>query len=100
MTLSSVVAWTTTGAPDRAPVGPKSESCQPLRTVVRYRDAGALLERAVRLGRVAHQLRGIAVDLVEIGAIRRNPAIGWSAGDGRVETSSGAIARHLRACGI
>src|SRR5262249_61945015 len=40
------------------------------------------------------------VDLVEIGAIRRNPAITRSAGNGGVETSGGAIARNLRACRI
>src|SRR4030095_4139827 len=45
--------------------------------------------------RLAHQFRGIAVDLVQIGAIRRNPVIGWSAGNGCVEPSGGAIPRNL-----
>src|SRR5262249_10269064 len=62
--------------------------------------AGDLLKRTVRLSGVAHQFRGIPVDLVEIGAIRRNPGIARSAGDGSVETSGGAIARHLWACWI
>src|SRR4029077_347096 len=79
---------------------PRSESRQPLRAVVGNLRAGDLLERTVRLRRVAHQLRGVPVDLVEIGPIRRNPAIARSAGDSGVETSGGAIARNLRTRGI
>src|SRR6516225_8234314 len=75
-----------------------SESRQTLRAVVGNLRAGDLFERTVRLRRIAHQLRGIPVDLVEIGAIRRNPAITRSTGDGCVETPGGAIARNLRAC--
>src|SRR5262249_62316955 len=77
-----------------------SESGQPLWAVVGDLDAGDLLERAIRLRRVAHQLRGIPVDLVEIGAVGRNPVIGRPAGDGGVETSGGAITRYLGGCGI
>ena len=59
-----------------------SESRQALWAVIGNVHTGDLLQRTVRLRRVPHQLRGIAVDLVEIGSIGRNPAIARSAGDG------------------
>jgi hypothetical protein len=49
---------------------------------------------------VAHQLRGIPVDLVEVGAIWRNPAIARAATHGSIDRSEGAIASNLRACWI
>src|SRR5262249_46743092 len=77
-----------------------SESSQTLRAVVRDFHAGDLLERTIRLDRIAHQLRGIPIDLVEIGAIWAYPAIARSASDSCVEPSGCAIARNLRACWI
>src|SRR6266481_2523235 len=59
----------------------ESESRQPLRAVVGNPHAGDLLKRTVWLCGVPHQLRGVPVDLVEIGAIWRNPAIARSAAD-------------------
>src|SRR5215510_5250569 len=77
-----------------------SESRQALRAVVGNLRAGDFLERTVGLRRVAHQLRGVAVDLIQIGTIRRNPAIAGSTRHARVETSGGPVARNLRARGI
>src|SRR5262249_14406006 len=78
----------------------ESESRQALRAVVRNFYAGDLVERTVRLSGIPNQLRGIAVNLVEIGAIRRNPAVARSAGDIPAERPGGAVSRNLRACGI
>src|ERR1700746_1148594 len=55
----------------------ESESRQALRAVRGDRDAFNLLKGTVRLSGVAHQFRSIPVDLVEIFAIRRQPAIAW-----------------------
>src|SRR5579863_1670090 len=77
-----------------------SESRQPLRTVVRDRHAGNFLQRAIRLGSVADQLRGVPVDLVEKGAIRRDPVIAWAAADVSTKPPEGAIALDNRTCGI
>ena len=77
-----------------------SKSRQALRVVVANFHPGDLVERPVGPRGVAHQYRGISVDLVEIGSIRRNPVIARSAGDGGVETSGRAVARNLRACRI
>ena len=62
----------------------RSEPRKPLRTVVGDLDAADLLQRAVRLGAVANQLRRVAVDLIEIGPVRRYPAIAGPAGHGPV----------------
>src|SRR5581483_4285486 len=59
-----------------------------------------LFERTVRQSGVAHQLRGIAVDLVEISAVRRQPVIARAATHDSIERSEGAISRNLRAGGI
>src|SRR5262249_52555945 len=77
-----------------------SESRQALRAVVGDLHTRDLLERTVRLRRVAHQLRGIPVDLVEIGAIRRQPAIARAAAHDSIDRSEGAISRNNRARGI
>src|SRR5580700_7048175 len=47
----------------RAVAGVESESRQALRAVVRDVRAGNLVERTIRLDGVAHQLRGISVNL-------------------------------------
>jgi hypothetical protein len=57
-----------------------SESRQAPRAVVGNCHAGDLVARAVWLSSVTNQLRGIPADLVEVGAIRRNPAIARAAG--------------------
>src|SRR5262249_2492963 len=77
-----------------------SKSHQALRAVVGYLDAGDLLQRTVRLRGIRNQFRGIPVDLVEMPAIRRNPAVARSAGDGSVEPPGGAVPRTLAARGI
>src|SRR5262249_53184662 len=77
-----------------------SEPRQALGAVVGDRNLGDLLERTVRLAGVADELRGVAVDLVQVGAVRREPIVARSAGHGWGQTSSGAIARYLRARGV
>src|SRR6202007_2165957 len=77
-----------------------SESRQTLRAVVGDGDTGHLLERAVWLGGVPHQLRRIPVDLVDKGASRRNPLIARSAADVSTKPPEGAIALDNRTCGI
>src|SRR5262249_21538500 len=79
------------------PVVAASESRQALRAVVRDLHAGELLERTVGLGRVPNQLRGIAVNLVKIRTIRRDPVVGRAAGDVSTEPPGGAVSRNLRA---
>src|SRR6266403_1797510 len=79
------------------PVGGESESRQTLRAVVGDGDTGNLLERAVWFGGVPHQLRGVPVDLVEIGAIRRNPVITRSTADVSAKSPEGAIALDVGA---
>src|SRR5689334_14247392 len=78
----------------------ESESRQALRAVVGDRDACNLLKGTVRLSGVAHQFRSIPVDLVEIFAIRRQPAIAWAAANHSIDCSESAISRDLRACRI
>src|SRR5215468_222668 len=78
----------------------ESESRQALRAVVGNLHAGDLVERPVRLRGVTHQLRGIAVDLIKIRAIRRDPVVGWAAGDVATEPPGGAVSRNLRARGV
>src|SRR4029077_3794627 len=78
----------------------ESESRQTLRAIVGNLHAGDLLKRTVALRRVAHQLRGIPVDLVQIGAIWRQPAIARSAAHDSINRSEGAIALDLRGRGI
>src|SRR5262249_13869039 len=53
------------------------------------------LERTIRLSCVADQFRCVPIDLVQESAIRSQPVIARSAGDGCVETSSGAISWNL-----
>src|SRR5258708_10950922 len=85
-------------ASDRAAVSwANSKSRQALRAVVGNFHTGDLSERAVPVSGVAHQLRGIPVDLVEVGAIWRNPAIARAAAHGSIDRSEGAIASNLRA---
>src|SRR6202020_3005985 len=78
----------------------KSESRQTLRTVVRNLHAAHFLERAIRLRGVANELRGVAVNLVEIRVIRAEPTIGRAAGHGSVEPPGGAVSRNLWASRI
>src|ERR1700722_4923348 len=75
----------------------KSESRQTLRTVVGNLHAAHFLERAIRLRGIAHELRGVAVDLVEIRVVRAKPTVGRAAGHGSVEPPGGAVSRNLRA---
>src|ERR1700691_1104684 len=75
-----------------------SEPRQSLRTVVRDRDAGHFLQRAIWLSGVPHQLRRIPIDLVEKGAIWRNPVIARAAADVSTKPSEGAIALDNRTC--
>src|ERR1700740_1875416 len=89
------------GAGGGAPrVSPWLEAGKALRAVVGDVRARDFLERAVGLGRVPDQLRGVAEDLVQIGAVRRHPAVARAAADGVVERAEGAVALHFRACGI
>src|SRR5580700_9204682 len=74
------------------PLAEESEPRQPLRAVIGNRNAGDLLKRAVWLRGVPYQLRGVPVDLVEKGAIRRNPAIARSAADVPTKPPECAIA--------
>src|SRR5262249_32964277 len=78
----------------------RSESRQALRTVVGYFHTGDLVERTIRLSGIAHQFRGIAIDLIEISAIGCNPAITRAAGDVSTERPGCAVARNLRTRGI
>src|SRR5215471_6611241 len=75
----------------------ESESRQALRAVVRNLHAGDLVERPIRLRGVTHQFRGIAVDLVKIRAIRRDPVVGRATGDVSTEPPGGAVSWNLRA---
>src|ERR1700722_5518354 len=77
-----------------------SEPGQPLRAVVRNLHAPDFFQRAVRMGGVARQFRSVAVDLIEIRAVRRNPGVGRTADHGSVEPSGGAVSWNLWACGI
>src|SRR5262245_50837116 len=77
-----------------------SEPRQALRAVVGNRHAGDLLERTVRMSGVAHQFCGIPVNLVEMGAVWRDPVVGRAAAHGSVEPPSGAVSGNLRARGI
>src|SRR5215813_11424609 len=87
--------------PTRVPPGrAKSESSQAFRAVVGNRDAGNLLQRAVCVGCVSHQLRGVPVDLVEIGTVGRNPVIARSTADVATQAPEGAIAGDVGACRI
>src|SRR5215472_3528503 len=74
----------------------KSESRQALRTVVGNFYADDLAERPVRTSGVAHQLRSIPVDLVEVGAIRGKPAVARSAAHGSIDRPEGPISLDLR----
>src|SRR5215471_12468706 len=78
----------------------KSETREPLRTVVRNLDAGDLCQRSVWLSGVSNQLRGISVDLIEIRAIRRDPAIGGATGHRSVQSSGGAVSGNSGTCRI
>src|SRR5215468_4522402 len=88
-----------TGVPSTGPSGRwkrgrvESESRQALRAVVWNPGTGNFRERAVRPRRVAHQLRGIPIDLVETVAIRRQPAVARSAAHGSIDRPEGAISR-------
>jgi len=75
----------------------QSESRQALGAVVRNLDAGHFVQRTVWLSGIAHQLRGIAVDLVEIRAIWRKPVIARAAANGSIDRPEGAISQNLRA---
>jgi hypothetical protein len=75
----------------------QSESRQTLRAIVRNSHVGDLFKRTVRLSGVAHQFRGIPIDLVEIRAIWRNPVIAGAAANGSVDRSEGAVSRNARA---
>src|SRR4029077_4940864 len=77
-----------------------SESCQALRAVVGNPDAGHLFQRTIRLSGIAYQLRCIPVDLVEISAIRREPAIARAAANHSIDCAESAISRDLGARGI
>ena len=68
--------------------GAHSKSRQALRAVVGNFHTGDLSERAVPVSGVAHQLRGIPVDLVEVGAIWSNPAIARAAAHGSIAIAS------------
>src|SRR5215469_13028960 len=78
----------------------RSKTRQALWTVVRDLDAGHFFERTVWLRGVANQFRCVPVDLVQKRAVRRQPVICRSAGDGCVETSGSAISWNFRACWI
>src|SRR4029077_11382872 len=81
-------------------LGAESESRQTLRAVVGDLDACDLLKRTVWLGGVAHQFRSISIDLVEIGAIWRNPAIARATANHSINSSESSISRDLRARGV
>src|SRR5262245_26264135 len=83
-----------------APGWNRSESRQALRAVVRDLHAGDLLERTVRLSSVTAQLCGVPVGLVEIRAIRCDPAVRRAAGDVSTEPPGGAVSRNFLARGI
>src|SRR5215468_1774154 len=69
---------------------------QALRVVVGNLRAGDLVERVVLPSGVTHQLRGIPVDPLEIGAVRVNPLAARSAGDGSVEPLAMASCEVMR----
>src|SRR5260370_29707814 len=73
------------------------ESRQALRAVVRNPHTADLPQRTVRLNGVAHQFRGIPVNLVEIGAIRGHPAIARAATDVATKRPEGAVSGNSRA---
>src|ERR1700730_11356371 len=73
----------------------QSESRQPLRTVIGEFHSGHFRERAVRLRGVTDEFRGMPINLIQESAIWRHPVVGWSAGDGCVESSGGAVSRNL-----
>src|SRR5215469_7369301 len=75
----------------------RSESRQALRTVVRNPYAGDFSERTVRLCGVADQFRRIAIDLVEMRTVGRDPDIAGTAAHRAVEGTKSAIARNPRA---
>src|SRR5262249_45127972 len=52
------------------------------------------VQRTVRLRGVPHEFRGVSVDLIEIRAVRCEPAVARPAGDGRIQTSRRAVARN------
>src|SRR5262245_6350104 len=78
----------------------QSESRQALRAVVGDRDAGDLLQRTVVVCGVADEFGGVSVNLKQVRAVRRNPVVARSAGDGCIETSGRSIAWNSRARGI
>src|SRR5216684_3260771 len=80
-----------------APRSPGSESRQALRAVVGNIRAGDFVQRTVRLNGVTDQLRGIPVDLVEIGVVGRQPAIARTAGNDSIEPPEGSISGNLGA---
>ena len=75
----------------------QSESRQALRAIVGNFHARDLVKRTVRPSGVAHQFRGIPVDLIEIGTIRRNPVIARAAANGSIDRLEGAIPQNFRA---
>src|SRR5216684_4575245 len=77
--------------------GAESESGQALRAVVRNARAGDLVERTIPLDGVAHQFRGVPVNLVEIGTVWRQPDVVRAAADDSADPPEGAISRNLRA---
>src|SRR5262249_39303516 len=88
-------------APARAPAAVVGlETDEPLRAVVRDRRARDFLERSVRLRRIAHELRRVRVDLVQVRAVRREPAVARAAADGVVQGAKRAVALDLRARGV
>src|SRR5260370_7396616 len=73
------------------------EARQALRAVVRNPHTADLPQRTVRLNGVAHQFRGVPVNLVEIGAIRGHPAIARAATDVATKRPEGAVSGNSRA---
>src|ERR687892_880375 len=63
----------------RVPFGGGLEARQALRAVVGNGRAGDFLQRAVRLRPVPDQLRGVAVQLVQIRRVRREPVVARAA---------------------
>src|SRR5262249_8687148 len=78
----------------------QSESRQALRAVVRDRDACDLAERTVRLRGVPDELRSVSVDLIQVGAVRREPVVAWPAADVATERPERAVSRNLGASGV
>src|SRR6266566_3371076 len=75
----------------------ESDSGHALRALVGNVRGGDLLKPAVGLDRVADQLRGVRVQLVEEGPGRAYPVVGYAAGEIAVECPERAVPRHLRA---